>query len=115
MNEIQRILHDIFREDAIYAAAYGEQIEDIKYCIDHHMNHLKGGDEKKRWEEHLKKAKVYSFKDEKNKNTYNDYNMKKFRIRVDKYLKLNPKARLYDDLNEIEHFAVRCFYYSDSY
>lgn len=109
MNAIKSILYQMFSADAIKAAALAEQLEDMKYCAEHNMNHLKGGKEQKKWEEYCEKAELHAQKDDG--KTFNRNNMQKFRNEVDQYLKKNPKATLFEGLGETEHFAVRKFYY----
>lgn len=110
-NRISELLHSLFGQDAIQAGAICEQLEDVKYCTKHKMNHLNGGSEKAKWE----KAKAKAEELAENDKTFTAENMKKFKKAVDEFLKENPEARLYDGLSETEHFAVRKFYYFSSY
>lgn len=106
-SEIAKLLHSIFDEDAIQAGAICEQLEDVKYCTEHKMNHLNGGSEKAKWEQAMAKAEALAEKDK----TFTVENMKKFQKAVNGVLRNDPEARLYDGLTETEHFAVRRFYY----
>ncbi|MBR6519283.1 MAG: hypothetical protein IKT63_06395, partial [Oscillospiraceae bacterium] len=87
-----------------------EQLEDVKYCTEHKMNHLNGGSEKTKWEQAMAKAEALANKD----NTFTVENMKKFQKAVNEVLRNDPEARLYEGLTETEHFAVRRFYYFNS-
>ena len=109
--KIAELLHSIFGESAIQAGAICEQLEDIKYCTEHNMNHLNGGREKTKWEKAMEKAEALAEKDK----TFSAENMKNFQKAVNEFLRNNPEARLYDGLSETEHFAVRRFYYFNSY
>lgn len=110
-NGIAELLHSIFSEDAIQVGAIGEQLEDMKYCTEHKMNHLNGGSEKEKWEKAMAKGEALAEAMDGNDNTYTVENMKKFQNAVNEYLKKNPKARLLEGLTKTEHFAVRRFYY----
>lgn len=110
-NRISELLHSIFGDDAIQAGAICEQLDDVKYCTENKMNHLNGGSEKAKWEKAMAKAEALAEKDK----TFTVENMKKFKKAVDAFLRDNPEARLFDGLSEIEHFAVRKFYYFNSY
>lgn len=107
LSVISKLLHKFFGENAICAAAIGEQLEDVRYCSKHRMNHLNGGSEKDKWEETMKKAEMLAGQD----GTFTVENMKKFQVAVNEYLRKNPNAGLYDGLSETERFAVRRFYY----
>lgn len=109
MNAIKALLYKMFSADAIKAAALSEQLEDVKYCIEHNMNHLKGGAELKKWEGCCEQAELYAQKD--NEHTFNHNNIQKFKAEVDKILKNDSEATLFQGLDETEHFAVRKFYY----
>lgn len=109
MYSIKSLLYKLFSKDAIYAAALCERLEDIKYCTDHGMNHLNGGVELEKWKQYYEKAQFYAEKDYK--NTLNRVNMKIFKIEADKYLNNHPETTLYHNLDEIEKYAVRRFYY----
>jgi hypothetical protein len=115
MSGISEILHSIFSDNAINAAAYAEQIEDVKYCSDHHLNHLNGTSEQKKWEEYCDIAEFYYANDEKSNKTYTIENMKRFHSLVNDFLKKHPKSSLYDGLTELEHYAVRRLYYYNSH
>lgn len=106
-NRVAELLHSIFGEDAIQAGAISEQLEDVKYCTEHKMNHLNGGNEKAKWENTAAKCEALAEKD----NSYTVHNMKKFQREVNEFLKNNPGAKLFEGLSETEHFAVRRFYY----
>ena len=56
-SKIAELLYDIFSINAINSAAISEQLEDVKYCSEHHMNHLNGGKEADKWEKAFQKAK----------------------------------------------------------
>ncbi len=104
-NKTSELLHSIFGEGAIRAAAIGEQLEDVKYCTKHKMNHQNGGNEKAKWEKALKKAEECAEQDK----TFTIENIKRFQKKVDEIRKENPDINLYDGLTEIEHFAIRRF------
>lgn len=110
-NRIAELLHGIFSEDAIQVGAICEQLEDLKYCTEHKMNHLNGGDEKEKWEKAMAKCEELAEAMDGKDNTYTIESMKKFQNAVNDYLKQNPKARLLEGLTNTEHFAVRRFYY----
>lgn len=110
-NKISEMLHNIFGERAIQAAAIGEQLEDVKYCTAHKMNHQNGGSEKAKWEKALKKAEEYAEQDE----TFTIENMKRFQKKVNELKKEHPEMSLFDGLSETEHFAVRRFYNFNNY
>lgn len=110
-NKISELLHGIFKEGAIQAAAISEQLEDVKYCTEHKMNHQNGGSEQAKWEKALKKAEKYAEQDK----TFTIENMKKFQKKVNEFKKENPEFSLYDGLSETEHFAVRHFYNFNNY
>ena len=110
-NVIRKLLYDIFSNNAIKSAAIDEQLEDIKYCIEHHMNHMSGGIEEAKWNEQCKISETLTSHD----NTYNRENMKKFKNSVDAYIENHPDARIYDGLSETEHYAVRRLYYYNNY
>lgn len=113
MRSVKEILYKYFSEDAIRAAAIGEQLEDIAYCSEHGMDHMNGSKEETKWNSELKKGKVYLERD--NCKTFNETNAKRFRKEVDKFLSYNPGKGLYDGLNETEEFAVQRFYYFNNY
>jgi hypothetical protein len=104
-NRISELLHNIFGEGAIQAAAISEQLEDVKYCTEHKMNHQNGGSEKAKWEKALRKAEEYAEQDK----TFTIENMKKFTKKVNEFRNENPETNLFDGLSETEHFAVRRF------
>ena len=106
-NIIAELMRNIFGESAIQAGAICEQLEDVKYCTDHKMNHLNGGNEKMKWEKAKATAEALAERDA----TFTVANMQRFQVAVNEYLRKNPCARLYDGLTETEHFAVRRFYY----
>lgn len=110
-SKIAELLYDIFSINAINSAAISEQLEDVKYCSEHHMNHLNGGKEADKWEKAFQKAKRLVNNDE----TFTIKNIKKFQSAVNDFLEKNPKESLYNGMSEIEHFAVRKFYYFNSY
>lgn len=58
----------------------------------------------------ITKQKTLAIKD--NKKTYNSKNIKFFRNEIKKILNSNQNVRIYDNLTEIEHYAVRGLYYS---
>ena len=109
-NRISELLHSTFGDSAIQAGAICEQLEDVKYCTEHKMNHLNGGSEQAKWEKAMEKAEALAEKD----GTFTAANMKKFQTAVNEFLRNNPDARLFDGLTETEHFAVRRFYYFNS-
>ena len=109
-NRISELLHSTFGDSAIQAGAICEQLEDVKYRTEHKMNHLNGGIEQEKWEKAMDKAEALAKKD----GTFTVANMKKFQTEVNAFLRKNPDVRLFDGLTEIEHFAVRRFYYFDS-
>lgn len=113
MNKIKILLYKMFTDSAISAAAIGEQLEDIKYCIEHGMNHLNGGKEGQKWEAERKKAIDLCKAD--GGSTYNPQNIDCFKKEVDKIRKNDPHFKLYDGLSERERFAFRNFYYSKIY
>ena len=113
MKTIKDILYEMFSVDAIKAAALPEQLEDIKYCTENNMNHLKGETERKKREECRKRVEFYAHND--NERTFNRDNMRKFKAAVDTHLKQHPEATLFHGLNEIEHYAVRKLYYYNNH
>lgn len=110
-NKIAELLYGIFGDNAIKAGAICEQLDDAKFCTEHKMNHLNGGAEQAKWE----KTMVDAQKLAENDSTFTLENMKKFQGAVNELLKNNPETRLYDGLSEVEHFAVRRFYYYNSH
>ena len=106
-NKISQLLHSMFDAEAIEAGAICEQLEDVTYCTKHKMNHLNVTSEKANWEKAMATAERLAG----NSNTFTVENMKKFQKAVDKLLRDNPDTRLYEGLSELEHFAVRRFYY----
>lgn len=84
-------------------------MEDIRYCIEHKMNHMNGGDEKIKWLLAMKKAEQYMKAD--NRKTFTHRNIELFKKKINSIRRNKPKFKLYDDLTEIEHYAVRYFYY----
>lgn len=99
----------MFSRDAIKAGAICAQLEDVKYCNEHGMNHLNGGKEKQAWEKAAALANQSCKAD--NGRTFNPQTMESFRNAVNKAIKENPELSLYYGLTETERFAVRYFYY----
>ena len=113
MNKIKHLLNQMFSNNAIKAGAICAQLEDIKYCIEHGMNHLNGGAEKQAWEKEAALAKKFCKAD--SKKTFTPNNMENFRNAVNKILKEHPEMSLYDGLTETERFAVSYFYYHNTH
>lgn len=113
MNKIQHLLNQMFSNDAIKAGAICAQLEDVRYCTEHGMNHLNGGKEKQAWEKSMALANRLCEAD--NGKTFKKENMESFRNAVNKTLKEYPKLTLYDGLTETERFAVRYFYYHNTH
>lgn len=109
-SRIAQLMYSIFDEDAIKAVIIAEQLEDVRYCIKHKMSPGYGPEQLAKREAMWKKGEYYAQKSK----TYTDENIIKFRKSVNEYLHDNPSARLYDDLSETEHFAVRGFYYPNN-
>lgn len=110
MSKVSELLHSMFSENAIKKAAICEQIEDIRYCTRHGMNHMHGGKEKARWEAAVARGKRLG----KNDTTFTMRNIRRFQAAVNNLVRKNPKMKVFAGLSKTEYYAVRYIYYYDS-
>lgn len=71
------------------------------------MNPMGNREERAKWEELQSKADDFA----ENDTTFSVENMRKFQRDVNAFVERNPQYRVFEGLTEVEHYAVRKFYY----
>ena len=108
MKFVKDLLHEMFSDDAIVAAAIAEQDDDIRYCAERNFT------DKDFIARNKKLEKCYG---RDGGRTYNLENIKAFRERVNELMRKNQGtlgADMYAKANETETYAIRCLYYQST-
>lgn len=106
MKYVKDLLHEMFSEDAIISAAAAEKRDDIGYCGEHNLS-------QKDMDRLYRTAEKHANAD--GGKTINCKNKLAFREKAKALMKKNESTGrgylLYDEANETEQFAIRCFFY----